>query len=106
MSSVPDDFDVKKLKDRNYKGEDFNIKKELVGGPFNERKCTDGICCVIFLVFLIGMGYLTGYGIMNGHPDRLLSPIDGSGKICGVDTGYEEYPYLYIADITKALDHP
>ena len=29
MSSLPPNFDVNKLKDRNYKGDDFNVKPEL-----------------------------------------------------------------------------
>ena len=49
------------------------------------------------------MGYCSVFGMMNGHPDKLLSPIGGDGKICGVSPGYEDYPYLYVGDITKAL---
>ena len=103
MSSVPDGFDVNKLKDRNYKGEDFNIKQELGGGPFSERRCTDIFCCMLFTAFLVGMGACTGYGYTHGNPDKLLSPIGGDGNICGVTPGFEEYPYLFIADINAAL---
>ena len=103
MSSVPEGFDVKTLKDRNYKGEDFNIKTELGAGPFSERRCTDIFCCLIFTLFLVGMGFVSGYGFMYGHPDKLLSPIGGDGNICGVSPGFEEYPYLFIADINEAL---
>ena len=103
MSSVPEGFDVKTLKDRNYKGEDFNIKTELGAGPFAERRCTDIFCCLIFTVFLGAMGFCSGYGYMYGHPDKLLSPIGGDGNICGVSPGFEDYPYLFIADINEAL---
>ena len=103
MTSVPEGFDVKQLKDRDYKGEDFNIKQELGGGPFKERRCTDIFCCLIFTLFLSGMGYCAAYGFMNGNPDKLLSPIDGDNKICGVTKGYEDYPYLFVADINEAL---
>ena len=99
MSSVPADFDIKKLKDRNYKGDDFNIKQELGQGPFAERRCTDMLCCTIFTLFLLGMAFLTGYGYVNGDPNKLISPIDGDGNICGVTAGYEDYQYLFIADI-------
>ena len=30
MSSLPDDFDIKKLSDREYKGHDFNIDPDLI----------------------------------------------------------------------------
>ena len=66
MSSLPDGFDVAKLKDKNYKGEDFQIKKELGGGPFADRKCTDVLCCLIFTLFVLGMGFCAGYGFMYG----------------------------------------
>ena len=88
MSSVPEGFDVKQLKDRSYKGEDFKIKTELGSGPFHERRCTDIFCCLIFTLFLAGMGFCSGYGYMNGHPDKLLSPIGGDGNICGVSPGF------------------
>jgi choline transporter-like protein 2/4/5 len=104
MSSVPEGFDVKKLKDRNYKGEDFNVKQELGKGPFGERKCTDLLCCLFFTLFVVGMAILTGYGYANGDPDKLISPIDGDGKICGVTPGYEDYQYLFIADIAQAAN--
>ena len=60
-------------------------------------------CCLVFAVFLGGMAFLTGYGYQYGHPDKLLSPIGGDGNICGVSPGFEEYPYLFIADINMAL---
>lgn len=102
MSSVPQDFDVKCLKDRNYKGDDFNIKQELGQGPFSERKCTDLACCLFFTVFLGGMATLTVYGYINGDVNKLMSPIDSDGNICGVTPGYTDYPYLFIADISQA----
>ena len=66
MSSLPEGFDVSKLKDKNYKGDDFFVKKELGSGPFNDRKCTDVFCCLIFTFFVIGMGFCAGYGFMYG----------------------------------------
>ena len=66
MSSLPDGFDVKKLKDRSYKGDDFNVKTDLGEGPFKERRMTDLFCCIFFLAFLVGMGFCTVYGYANG----------------------------------------
>ena len=103
MSSVPQGFDVTKLKDRNYKGEDFNIKQELGNGPFNQRRCTDMLCCLIFTLFIVGMGVCTIFGYAHGDPNKLVSPIDGDGNICGVTDGYQDYPYLFIADISGVV---
>ena len=48
------------------------------------------------------MGVCTVFGYKNGHPDKLISPIGGDGNICGVTEGYEDYPYLFIADLSTA----
>ena len=66
MSSLPAGFDMNKLKDRNYKGEDFNVKQDLGEGPFKERRMTDALCCLFFTAFLVGMGFCTFYGYSNG----------------------------------------
>lgn len=99
MSSVPAGFDINKLKDRNYKGDDFNVKASLGEGPFNERRCTDVFMCIFFCIFLGGMGFCTAYGYANGDPNKLIAPIDGDGNICGVTPGYEDYGYLFIGNI-------
>jgi len=83
MSSLPDDFDMKKISDRKYKGEDFNIDPNLVKEPFNNRKCTDVLMGIFFFAFLCLMACMTGYGYVNGQPDMLLAPVDTDGDICG-----------------------
>ena len=106
MSSLPDGFDMSKLKDRNYKGDDFNVKKDLGEGPFKERRMTDMLCCIFFLAFLTGMGFCTVFGYSNGKPGKLIAPIDGDKNICGVDAGYEDLPNLFIGDIHSAVENP
>ena len=49
------------------------------------------------------MGACTLYGYGYGHPKKLLSPIDGDKNICGVTNGYQDYPYLFIGDISGAI---
>ena len=106
MSSIPAGFDINKLKDRSYKGDDFNVKPELGSGPFQNRKCTDVFMCIIFAVFIGGMGFCTSWGYANGNPNKLIAPIDGDGNICGVTPGYEEYEYLFIGDIHAVVESP
>lgn len=77
MSSAPKDFDINKLKDRNYKGEDFEFSEELTKGPFEQRKCTDVLFALIFASFLGGMGYMTYHGYTHGNPGKVMAPIDG-----------------------------
>ena len=49
------------------------------------------------------MGVCTVFGYTHGDPNKLVSPIDGDGKICGVTDGYQDYPYLFIGDISGAV---
>ena len=75
MSSLPEDFDMNKLSDRNYKGQDFKINADLVDQPFNRRSCTDVIMGVLFFCFLSSMGFLTWLGHSKGNPAEFLAPI-------------------------------
>lgn len=56
---------------------------------------------VIFFAFLGAMGYCTMYGYKHGNVKKLLAPLDGDNKFCGVDSGYEDYPKLYITDFDE-----
>ena len=63
MSSLGDNFDQKKIYSRDYKAQDFNIKRDLISNTtFENRKCTDMFCCLIFTIFIVGMAFCTGYG--------------------------------------------
>lgn len=108
MSSVPDDFDMKKMSDRNYKGEDFNINPDLLKEPFERRKCTDCFCGLIFLVFLSGILGMCIYGYNNGNVGELLAPIasDPMDAICGYTDGTSDMRYLYIWNLNQALVPP
>ena len=99
MTSLPDDFDVKKLSDRNYKGDDFKVNPKLVKNPFTDRKCTDVLMGLFFAIFLGGMGFMTIYGYVKGNPYKLLAPVDANDNLCGYSAGAEDYPNLYIYNI-------
>jgi hypothetical protein len=47
------------------------------------------------------MGYVTFVGFKEGDINKLVAPLDGEFKFCGIDKGYEEYKFLYIADFTQ-----
>jgi len=49
-----------------------------------------------------GMIAVAAYGISSGNPTLLARGYDSDGKMCGVSAGYEDYPYLYFANPTKA----
>jgi hypothetical protein len=66
-----------------------------------ERGCTDVPCLLVFIAFVISMGYVTFIGFTEGNIKKLIAPLDGDHKFCGIREGYEEYENLYIADFTQ-----
>jgi hypothetical protein len=66
-----------------------------------ERGCTDVPFLILFLCFVGSMGYVTFIGFKEGDLPKLLAPLDGENHFCGVDEGFEEYPFLFIADFTQ-----
>ena len=70
-----------------------------------DRKCTDVICCIIFLAFLVIMIGLGFYGIKNGDPYNILTPFDTAGNRCGAPgqgaggaLDLTEYPLKYFSN--------
>ena len=106
MSSVPSDFDRAQLKDRKWKGEGITMNESIARSPTEKnRRCTDILCCILFLAFVGGMFAATINGYVQGNPGKLFAPIDGDNKICGYTDGYEDYQKLKIVyfEILKAL---
>ncbi len=71
-------------------------------GPIKNRGCTDILCLLIFIAFLVGWGVVGVYGFYYGNPMTLLYPSDSNGEICGRGNN-EGRPYLFFFDITKCL---
>ena len=80
--------------DGDYKGEPLDEK--LRDGPIEHRGCTDCICCLSFLLFLIAWFACGIYGFANGDPYLLTYLYDSDENACGrPDEDAEDYPYLY-----------
>lgn len=47
------------------------------------RSCTDPLCCVIFLLFIITIVALGAYGFTEGDISKLTTPFDSEGNQCG-----------------------
>lgn len=58
-----------------------------------DRRCTDFLFTVLFLAFAVVFGWVCNEGFSKGDPNKLLSPVDFDGKLCGVD--HPNHPYLY-----------
>ncbi|OQR93079.1 choline transporter-like protein [Achlya hypogyna] len=51
--------------------------------PNSTRKCRDVLCCLLFVVFWIGMIILAILGLTNGSPESLIYGTDFNGTVCG-----------------------
>ncbi|TNN69235.1 Choline transporter-like protein 5-A [Liparis tanakae] len=52
-------------------------------GPVQNRSCTDVVCCVIFIVVIIGYIALGTVAWINGDPRKVVYPTDSHGQFCG-----------------------
>lgn len=100
------DFDSKKLKDRKYKAEDYKVDTNLEYGAIPERRCTNLLCAIIFVVTMLSMFAMTIDGYVVGNPDKFTAPINKDGLLCGYDLGLDGYPLLYFADINAVSLSP
>jgi len=66
------------------KSKHTDFKSESDGINFNNRHCTDVLCCVIFVAFIGAMIAVAGYSLQKGNPLILLTPYDSSGNQCGM----------------------
>ncbi|KAE9005250.1 hypothetical protein PF005_g12490 [Phytophthora fragariae] len=82
--------------------------------PFkpNNRKCTDVLCLLFFVVFWIGMIIIAGVGYQHGKPQRLIYGTDWMGRTCGAKAdktdhvpGYDltEYKYMIYPRLSEDL---
>ncbi|XP_042853525.1 choline transporter-like protein 5 isoform X2 [Panthera tigris] len=57
---------------------DLNFK-----GPVAKRSCTDVLCCIIFILCIIGYILLGLLAWVHGDPRRVAYPTDSKGHFCG-----------------------
>jgi len=70
-------------------------KDNFKNGPIGKRSITDCLCCLIFIVAIVGFGAASSYGYENGDPRILLLGWDSDRNGCGYSSATEDYPYLY-----------
>ncbi|XP_028259260.1 choline transporter-like protein 5-B [Parambassis ranga] len=52
-------------------------------GPVHYRSCTDVVCCVIFVVVILGYIALGTVAWVHGDPRKVVYPTDSHGHFCG-----------------------
>lgn len=83
-----------KYLDPNYKGEP--LPDELSNGPVQNRRCTDCLCCLVFVAFIVAWIICGIVGFSEGEPQLLTYPFDSDGNQCGRPGEVaEDYSYLY-----------
>jgi hypothetical protein len=81
-------------------------EKEKFPKP-NGRTHTDFFCCIAFLACLTVSGLLVFYSFIEGNTQRLTHGFDWDGKLCGIDTGVEDKPFLYFCgSMQRQGDYP
>ncbi|XP_058514149.1 choline transporter-like protein 5 isoform X7 [Ochotona princeps] len=65
-------------------------------GPIAERNCTDVLCCMVFILFVLGYILLGLAAWVHGDPRRVAYPTDSEGHFCGQKgTPYENKSILF-----------
>ncbi|XP_048870095.1 choline transporter-like protein 2 isoform X2 [Brienomyrus brachyistius] len=71
-------------------------------GPVYNRGCTDVICCILFILALLGYFVVGILAWSQGDPRKVIYPTDSSGQFCGqVGTKLEKRPFLFYFNIMK-----
>ncbi|CAG7833342.1 unnamed protein product [Allacma fusca] len=70
-------------------------------GPIDKRGCTDVLCLLLLVAFIIGWAVVAVVAFKQGDPSILVHPTDSWGQKCGMDEEVKNLPYLYFFDITK-----
>ncbi|XP_066547781.1 choline transporter-like protein 5-B isoform X1 [Amia ocellicauda] len=52
-------------------------------GPIHNRNCTDVVCCVIFVIVILGYIALGTVAWIHGDPRKVVYPTDSYGQFCG-----------------------
>ena len=88
------------LEKANAQKEGFKVPD---GGIEWNRSCTDVLCCLAFLAFLVVMLGISGWALGAGDPYNIITPYDSVGHKCGAKgTDYEEYPNKHFTSLLMA----
>ncbi|XP_043940697.1 choline transporter-like protein 2 [Protopterus annectens] len=71
-------------------------------GPIHNRGCTDIICCLLFIIAIIGYFIVGIVAWSHGDPRKVIYPTDSLGQFCGqAGTVNEKKPVLFYFNIMK-----
>uniref|UniRef100_A0A672T953 Choline transporter-like protein n=1 Tax=Sinocyclocheilus grahami TaxID=75366 RepID=A0A672T953_SINGR len=71
-------------------------------GPIYNRGCTDILCCILFILALLGYFAVGILAWSQGDPRKVIYPTDSKGQFCGqVGSPLEKKPLLFYFNIMK-----
>ncbi|XP_061550237.1 choline transporter-like protein 5-A isoform X1 [Phycodurus eques] len=74
-------------------------------GPVHRRRCTDVLCCLIFIVAILSYVALGIVAWLHGDPRKVLHPTNSYGEFCGQKgTSNEKRPILFYFNILKCAN--
>ncbi|XP_004390821.1 choline transporter-like protein 4 isoform X2 [Trichechus manatus latirostris] len=73
-------------------------------GPIKNRGCTDVICCVLFLIFILGYIVVGIVAWVYGDPRQVLYPRNSTGAYCGLGENKDK-PYLLYFNIFSCIQN-
>ncbi|XP_059416918.1 choline transporter-like protein 2 isoform X2 [Carassius carassius] len=69
-------------------------------GPIQNRGCTDIICCILFIVAIVGYVAVGILAWTHGDPRKVIYPTDSLGQYCGQGK-LEKKPLLFYFNMMK-----
>ncbi|XP_037400694.1 choline transporter-like protein 2 isoform X2 [Pygocentrus nattereri] len=74
-------------------------------GPIQNRGCTDIICCILFIIAIVGYVAVGILAWSQGDPRKVIYPTSSRGEFCGqVGTPLENKPFLFYFNILKCAN--
>ncbi|XP_046899758.1 choline transporter-like protein 2 isoform X2 [Hypomesus transpacificus] len=71
-------------------------------GPIHNRSCTDVLCCILFILALLGYFAVGIVAWSQGDPRKVIYPTDSKGQFCGqAGSPLEKKPLLFYFNILK-----
>ncbi|XP_060225042.1 choline transporter-like protein 4 [Meriones unguiculatus] len=71
-------------------------------GPIKNRGCTDIVCCVLFLLFIVGYIVVGLVAWVYGDPRQVLYPRNSTGAYCGMGVNKDK-PYVLYFNILRCV---
>mmetsp|Transcript_10803 Transcript_10803/g.25860 ORF Transcript_10803/g.25860 Transcript_10803/m.25860 type:complete len:632 (+) Transcript_10803:46-1941(+) len=74
---------------------DVDANEDERASAMKSNRCTDIVCLIVWLAFLVAMGFVLMTSFRDGDIRRLSHGFNFKGELCGVDEAVAGQPYLY-----------